>query len=93
MDEDVLGWKWKDKITGYEGVATSITRFLNGCDRVGLEKLNDKGEVVVQTFDLPTLGKVGTKRVVDPAIPASALGTGEKPGGPHDHAPASRVGH
>jgi len=31
-----LGCRARDTITGFEGVVTSITRWLNGCDRIGI---------------------------------------------------------
>ena len=32
-----LGDKVRDSITNYEGVCTSITNFLNGCRRIGIQ--------------------------------------------------------
>lgn len=37
--EIVLGRKYRDTVSGFEGVATSDTRFLYGCNRVGLSCL------------------------------------------------------
>lgn len=32
-----LGDRVKDNVTGYEGICTSITKFLNGCRRIGIQ--------------------------------------------------------
>lgn len=47
-----LGKTYKDTIHGFEGVATSRTEFLHGCDRVRLERMDDKGEIKVEVFDV-----------------------------------------
>ena len=46
-----LGDKVRDSITGYEGVCTSIARFLNGCRRIGIQgnKL-DKDNLPVDSY-------------------------------------------
>jgi len=48
-----LGEKYKDKISGFEGVATARTVFLFGCVRVCLEskKLKDDGTPQECWFD------------------------------------------
>jgi hypothetical protein len=38
----VLGEKYRDIITGFEGVATSLTFRLHGCERVQLTAMVDK---------------------------------------------------
>lgn len=44
MDKKVLGKKVKDTITGFEGIATGIAFYLNGCTRVCIQPrhLKDK---------------------------------------------------
>jgi hypothetical protein len=41
-----LGDKVKDKITGFEGIATSRTVYINGCVRIGIQpvKLSKEGK-------------------------------------------------
>jgi hypothetical protein len=47
-----LGAKYRDTITGFEGIAVSRTEFLYGCVRVCLEKGDEKGEKsVTEYFD------------------------------------------
>jgi hypothetical protein len=77
-----LGKKYRDKLTGYEGVATSKTEFIYGCTRIGLETLSG-GEVKTSTFDEPSLELAEEKPVV--AVPARKTG-GARPSVP-------RTGH
>jgi hypothetical protein len=53
----ILGFKCKDKISGFEGVAVSVHTYINGCSRVTLQPLIDKDGKLpdTQTFDLPQL--------------------------------------
>jgi hypothetical protein len=52
-----LGTKVRDKITGFEGIATSRTEFLYGCIRIGVTPKMDKDGRLgdVQHFDEPQL--------------------------------------
>lgn len=75
-----LGERYRDRVTGFEGVATSRTEFLQGCFRVGLERLNDKGDALVAlSFDEPNLEKI------EPVDDAPAIKRSRRTGGPHDH--------
>lgn len=77
----VLGQKYRDTITGYEGVATTVTFFLNACERVGLESYDaERREVKTEVFDSPRLVHVET----------GVQATTERTGGPGD--PNSRPG-
>ena len=54
--EIVLGERYRESVTGFEGTATAIVFFLNGCERVTLERwFEDKGELRELTFDAPRL--------------------------------------
>lgn len=54
-----LGRRYRDVVTGFTGIATSVTEYLQGCRRVGLERLGNAGDkVVVLTFDEPNLEEV-----------------------------------
>ncbi len=48
-----LGWRVKDKVSGFTGVAIARTEWLNGCIRisVGPEKLHDEKPIDDQWFD------------------------------------------
>lgn len=50
-----------DKITGFEGIVTSITTFLAGCSRVGVKsrKLVDGRPLPTELLDINDLKKVG----------------------------------
>lgn len=67
-----LGQKYRDSITGFEGVATGRHEYIHGCTRITLENLHD-GQVKREAFDAPALVEVesGTKF------------SSSKTGGPH----------
>jgi len=75
----VLGQKYRDKIHGFEGVATAQSRYLHGCDRVYLERIKDT-EVKGHWFDIPQIEGV--------EIPAHQA----KTGGPQRVAPSRPTG-
>jgi hypothetical protein len=69
---DWLGWKVRDKVTGFTGVVSHIGIDLYGCvqgtvtpetvvEKNGLQKMEDS-----RWFDLTRLDKVGKKRVMEP---------------------------
>lgn len=57
FDSDiVLGEKYRDTLSNFEGVATGCTFFLHGCERVILESWNEiKAEINTEMFDAPRL--------------------------------------
>jgi len=55
-----LGDRYRDPLTGFEGVATAVTFYLHACERVSLEFVKD-GEVKFETFDAPRLIHVNTE--------------------------------
>lgn len=79
-----LGRRYRDRVTGFEGVAVSLHEYIQGCRRITLEKLSADGDKLLSlTFDEPNLEQVGP-RVVERL--------GAATGGPHDHdTPGSRV--
>jgi hypothetical protein len=79
-----LGKKYRDKITGIIGTATSITEYLYGCRRVGLTTTNGDGDVKDWVFDEPGLEEVKEAKRVAPR---------QNTGGPHDRSPVARRGH
>ncbi len=47
-----LGEHYKDKITGFEGIATAKSEFLNGCKRVLLEPaVSKEGKLTEEWID------------------------------------------
>lgn len=52
----VLGERYQDKQTGFEGIATGLHFYQHACERVTLEALNIKsGELLELNFDAPRL--------------------------------------
>ena len=60
-----LGDKVRDKVTGYEGIATSKTEFLNGCTQIEVTPKIKKGtnptpeQMIGMGIDQQQLEKVG----------------------------------
>ena len=52
-----LGMEVKDAVTGFKGIATAMTQFLNGCERVSVDPpVDKKGEHVEgRWFDIQQL--------------------------------------
>ena len=71
----VLGKIYKEKVSGFEGVATGKTEYLWGCVRilVTAEKLDKEGNVKELWFDEPQLELVG-KKIVKRAATTSTGG-------------------
>ena len=61
----VLGAKYKDEITGFEGTATGFTTYITGCDQVLLvtEVGSKSEEYKALWFDIARLKRVGNKKV------------------------------
>jgi hypothetical protein len=55
----VLGSKYKDEITGYQGTAIAETRWLNGCVRFLLQRANKDGKPEDEWFDVQQLSPFG----------------------------------
>jgi len=69
----VLGEKYIDKQTGYEGIATSVTFFQHACERVCIESYDPSRQTVLEAvFDAPRLTHILTQKTA----------TVEKTGGP-----------
>lgn len=52
-----LGWRVKDSITGFEGIATGYAKFLNGCERIAItpETLHEGKVLDIEYFDVHQL--------------------------------------
>jgi hypothetical protein len=61
----VLGEKYRDTVSGYEGTATAVYFFLHACERVLLEQWNSaNAELKELSFDAPRLVHVETKKEI-----------------------------
>lgn len=54
-----LGDKYRDPLTGFEGVATAVTFYLHACERITLEYVKD-GKIEYESFDAPRLVHVAS---------------------------------
>jgi hypothetical protein len=65
---DLLGWKVKDRVTGYTGVVTHIGLDLYGCVQgIVWGTVRDDGKPAESAwFDLVRLERVGDQRVMEP---------------------------
>ena len=80
-----LGKRYRDRVTGFEGVAVSFHDYIQGCRRVSLERLDSSGDkLVTLTFDEPNLETVDDSFRV-------RLPVGGRTGGPHDHTTPGRA--
>jgi len=77
-----LGKKYRDTISGFEGIATATYNYLNGCVRVELtgEYLADKEKIPCKVFD--------DEQVEEVKAPAKP--NGRRSGGPQSMDPVSR---
>lgn len=69
-----LGDEVTDRATGYRGIACSRTRWLTGCDRIGVNALGKQGNVIYEVFDEPMLDVHHSGKVAK--APASGTGVG-----------------
>jgi hypothetical protein len=75
-----LGNTYRDRITGFLGIAVSRTEFLYGCVRVCLEKGDEKGEkAITEYFDEQRLDAGGGVVKSQPMLVSEA-----RTGGPGD---------
>lgn len=81
-DSDVeLGRKYRDQQTGFEGVATSVTFFQHGCERVSLEAYDaGRKEIKVEIFDSPRLIDIVTDVRASSDIPGGPGAVPTRPG-------------
>ena len=79
-----LGWKVKDYITGFTGIAISQTKYLHGCTQIGVrsEELHEGKPIDVQWFDEPRL------EVVEKTPVFRSEGSDPTPGGPRPTPPS-----
>lgn len=73
-----LGRTYKDKLSGFQGVAVGTTRWITGCDTVRLEsqtETTDENLQVSRNFDVPMVTLCAKVKKIKP-------NDSEKPGGP-----------
>ena len=76
-----LGRTYKDKVSGFEGIAVHRTEFLYACERVCLQAQAKGGDIKEAHFDAPQLELQPRKKsVVVEAPKASAKTGGVRPG-------------
>lgn len=73
-----LGEKYRDTVTGFEGVAVGRFEYLHGCTRIALQA-NVNGDIKDYSFDAPALVAVKDEQAF----------TSKKTGGPRP-SPAAR---
>ena len=79
-----LGDKVKDKITGFTGIVVAVTKWLNGCNTIGVQiiKLKDGLPQEKQFIDENQLEVIRPKvKIIKPIINEDDE---EKTGGPHE---------
>ncbi len=59
--EEVLGKEVRDKVTGYRGIVTAVTKWLYGCIRVNVAQKVKKDGTIPETqgFDLDQIEVIG----------------------------------
>ena len=73
-----LGKTYKDKVSGFEGIAVHRTEFLYACERVCLQTQAKDGDIKEGVFDAPQLELQPRKKsvVVEPPAPERFERTG-----------------
>ena len=77
-----IGARYRDTVSGWEGVLTAVYVYMNKCVRVELSAVDDKGQPKGFVFDNEQVTLVvSTPVVTKPAQPS---------GGPRDSSPVAR---
>lgn len=86
-DDITLGKCYRDKLTGFEGIAVSSHGYLHGCLRVSLQpqKLHEGKLLDPQTFDVPQLEFVNNGIYSEkPEADVTMQPRRKEPGGPQN---------
>lgn len=75
-----LGKTYRDKVTGFEGIAVHRTEFLYACERVCLQAQAKDGEIKDGHFDAPQLEVLPRKKTVTVEPKKLARTGGTRPG-------------
>jgi len=78
----ILGERYRDVVSGWEGVATARYEYMNGCVRIEISGADKDGKPEGFVFDIQQI-----EAVEAPAVPATPVAT---VGGPRSHRPVSR---
>lgn len=78
---ETLGYKYRDKVTGYDGVAESVSVDLYGCVQIALrppsvEKDGKRDINEGRWFDHSRLERLDSPRVMEPVTPSEPRPTG-----------------
>lgn len=92
--EVLLGDIVKDNITGFEGVAVSVTQWLAGCRRIGVQprELRDGKPIEALSFDEPQLTIVERAPAAFIPTPEPAVTGGPRPEPQRQKDVSQRVG-
>lgn len=55
-----LGLKYRDKVSGWTGIATGIFFYMNGCVRIALDSKDENGKPHTEVFDQEQIVRSGT---------------------------------
>ncbi|HAH36561.1 MAG TPA: hypothetical protein DCL81_08555 [Algoriphagus sp.] len=75
-----LGWRVKDVVTGFTGIAYGRAIYLRGCNRIMIQPVMEKGKEIdgyPVWVDEPQIKRVGRMKISLDVEPET-----EKPGGP-----------
>lgn len=74
----VLGEKYRDTQTGYEGVATGIHFYQHGCERATLEAFDENRKNIQElSFDAPRLQHIDSGKIAETPTPGGPARAGE----------------
>ena len=81
--EITLGSTYRDRLTGFEGIASARCEYLTACTQIGLTKLNSAGDGASTVWvDVPMIEEVKGGRVVHASAIPDQPKPSERPGGP-----------
>ena len=83
MKKIKLGHKYRDSVSGWEGIATAEYRYMNGCTRIELGGRDKDGQPKEFVFDV--------QQIEEAKEPRSVAVVDRKTGGPQTSTPVSPV--
>jgi hypothetical protein len=85
LSDVVLGARYRDKVSGWAGIATARYEYLNGCRRIELGGHDEHGKPDAHVFDVQQL------EFIDAGVTAEEVPLPSRfTGGPRDSAPVQR---
>jgi hypothetical protein len=88
LDDVTLGCTYRDRVSGFEGIAIARHEYYNGCLRITLGGQVHEGKVDDLSFDVQQLEYVDSG-LVEEHVAAAKRATG----GPRGTTPPARTGH